>query len=205
MSASSIFTIIIELILLRVIWLKIKAASTRNESFKQLPLKDQLAVLKECLLNNPTEINLQNLKDFAQRASLDLEVESYRPFMKRQLELSKAQNALAEDNELFAEEARWLDQIQPLEFAEGQAALQLGDLERFIKCSLEGIAQLYSDQAITDHLETLLPHYPKAASLLEEYRKLVELRESSGADEESLAKLRKAKECWENNLLSIQE
>jgi hypothetical protein len=68
---------------------------------------------------------------------------------------------------------------------------------------LEGIARLYSDEAILRELEALAPEYPKAKDLAEDYRKLMELRESSGADDDSLAKLRKAKNAWEDNLLQI--
>ena len=64
MSISTLFTIAIILILLRIFWLKIKDTNMKGEGFKRLPPKDQLAVLKECLLNNPTNGNLQNLKDF---------------------------------------------------------------------------------------------------------------------------------------------
>ena len=88
MSFTTIFTIIMSLVILRILWLRLKAANSHSENFKQLPPKDQLAVLKECLLNNPTETNLQNLKDFFQREKLDIDTESYRPFLKKQLELS---------------------------------------------------------------------------------------------------------------------
>ena len=112
MSLSTLFTLLMVLLLLRVFWLKIKAASAQGENFKRLPPKDQLAVLKECLLNNPTEGNLQNLKDFAEKNALNLDTDSYRAFLKKQLELSKRKDALAEDNELFSEEAKWMDQIR---------------------------------------------------------------------------------------------
>ena len=124
MSLSTLFTIAIVLILLRVFWLKIKDVNLKSESFKKLPEKDQLAVLKECLLNNPTESNLSNLKDFFVRRGAELDVDSYRPFMKKQLELTRRKDALAEDNELFSSEAAWLDKIRPLEFEEAQKAHQ---------------------------------------------------------------------------------
>ena len=69
------------LLLLRVLRLKIRANSARSESFKRLPPKDQLAVLKECLLNDPSESNLRNLSDFAERTSRTIDTESYRPFI----------------------------------------------------------------------------------------------------------------------------
>ncbi|MCF0220838.1 MAG: hypothetical protein HUK19_00945 [Fibrobacter sp.] len=200
-----IFTIIIALVLLRAFWLRIKAASTRNDSFKQLPPKDQLSVLKECLLNNPTEKNLQNLKDFGEQFQVDFDGETYRPFMKRQLEIARQKNALAEDNELFAAEARWLDSILPLEFAEAKAALACGENATYIEKSLEGISRLYSDEAILDALEKLAPHYEKAMSLIDSYKELVDIREQSGASDEELEKLRKIRNKWDEDLLNLQQ
>ena len=203
MSLSTLFTIVAVLVILRIFWLRLKAASAHNESFKRLPAKDQLAVLKECLLNNPTEGNLSNLKDFLAREGSNHDVESYRPFMKKQLELSKRKDALAEDNELFCAEAAWLDAIRPLEFKEAEIARNEKRNEDYLSLSLEGIARLYSDEAILNELGMLVPEYPKAKILAEQYRELMMLREDSGADEESLEKLRKAKAAWEDSLLQI--
>lgn len=205
MSASTVFTIIIALVLLRVFWLRIKAASMRNENFKQLPPKDQLAVLKECLLNNPSEINLLNLKQFSERTSMNLDVESYRPFLKKQQELSRKPNALAEDNELYSQEARWLDSILPPEFEEAQKAKDEGNQVEFIQRSLEGIARLYSDEAILAHLQELEADYPKATELLAGYQDLMECRDTSGADDKSLEELRKKRDTWEEQLLNYTE
>ena len=176
----------------------------KGESFKKLPPKDQLAVLKECLLNNPTETNLQNLKDFIQKQGLNLDIESYRPFIKKQQELSKRKDALVEDNELFTAESEWVDQIMPLEFEEAKLAKQENRHEDFILHSLEGIARLYSDKAILNELEALVQDYPKAKQLAQGYRDLMDLRDSSGADDESLKKLRSAKESWEKSLLDVE-
>ena len=192
------------LVLLRIFWLKIKDVSMQSESFKRLPPKDQLAVLKECLLNNPTETNLQNLKDFIQKQGLNLDIESYRPFIKKQQELSKRKDALVEDNELFTAESEWVDQILPLEFEEAKLAKQENRHEDFILHSLEGIARLYSDKAILNELEALVQDYPKAKQLAQGYRDLMDLRDSSGADDESLKKLRSAKESWEKSLLDVE-
>jgi hypothetical protein len=163
MSLSTLFTIAIVLILLRIFWLKIKDANLKSESFKKLPPKDQLAVIKECLLNNPTEGNLSNLKDFLVRQGADLDVESYRPFMKKQLELTRRKDALAEDNELFCAEAAWLDKIRPLEFKDAETAQKENRIEDFIAYTLEGIARLYSDESILHELNTPVPKYPKAS------------------------------------------
>lgn len=203
MSISTLFTIAIILILLRIFWLKIKDANMKGEGFKRLAPKDQLAVLKECLLNNPTNGNLQNLKDFCTKMGTDLDTESYRPFMQKQLELTRKKDALAEDNELFGTEAAWMDCIRPLEFEEAQSARQEGRHEDFILRTLEGIARLYSDEAILKGLGDLEADYPKARELAQGYRDLMELRDTSGADDDSLAKLRNAKAAWEENLLQI--
>ncbi len=205
MSFSTLFTIAIAIILLRVFWLRIKAAGMRNENFKQLPAKDQLAVLKECLLNNPSERNFNNLKELGERQNLTFDMEGYRPFMKRQLELFKRKDALAEDNELYAEEARWLDNIKPLEFEEAQDALKNGDRQTYIQRSLEGIARFYSDEAIIGSLENLKKDYTKAELLLKSYKELIELRDQSGADDKSLERLRKVRDQWESDLLNFEE
>ena len=203
MSLSTLFTLLMVLLLLRVFWLKIKAASAQGENFKRLPPKDQLAVLKECLLNNPTEGNLQNLKDFARKNALNLDVESYRPFLKKQLELSRRKDALVEDNELFTAEAEWIDQIKPLEFEEAKQAKQENRQEDYILRTLEGIAKLYSDGAILSELAALVQDYPKAKQIAQGYCDLMDLRDRSGADDESLKKLRATKEAWEKDLLQV--
>ena len=203
MTFSTLFTIIIALVLLRIFWLKIKDVSMQSESFKKLPPKDQLSVLKECLLNNPTETNLKNLKEFSEKQGIVLDIESYRPFIKKQQELTRRKDALAEDNELFTAEAEWVDKILPLEFEEAKAAKQENRHEDFILHSLEGVARLYSDGAILSELEALVQDYPKAKELAQGYRELMELRDSSGADDESLKKLRAAKESWEKDLLQV--
>ena len=203
MSLSTLFTLLMVLLLLRVFWLKIKAASAQGENFKRLPPKDQLAVLKECLLNNPTEGNLQNLKDFARKNALNLDVESYRPFLKKQLELSRRKDALVEDNELFTAEAEWIDQIKPLEFEEAKQAKQENRYEDYILRTLEGIAKLYSDKAILSELAALVQDYPKAKQIAQGYCDLMDLRDRSGADDESLKKLRATKEAWEKDLLQV--
>lgn len=203
MTTSTLFTIAIILILLRVFWLRIKASGTQNENFKTLPAKDQLAVLKECLLNNPSERNFQNLKRFISEKNLDLDMETYRPYMKTQLELSKRKDALEEDNELYAQESRFMDQMEPLEFEEAREAKKTGDQETYITRSLEGIYRLYSDEAIEKALKELSPDYPKAELLLEGYRKLTQIRDESAADDKSLEALRKIRDQWEEDLLSI--
>ena len=203
MTLSTLFTIVMTLVLLRIFWLKIKDVSMKSESFKRLPAKDQLSVLKECLLNNPTATNMQNLKEFVDKQGVNIDIESYRPFLKKQQELSSRKDALAEDNELFTAESEWIDKIRPLEFEEAKLAKQEKRFEDYILHSLEGIARLYSDPAILNELEALVQDYPKAKQLAQGYRKLMDLRDSSGADDESLKKVRNAKESWEKDLLQV--
>ena len=192
------------LLLLRILRLRIRANSTRSESFKRLPPKDQLAVLKECLLNNPSEANLRNLSDFAQRTSREIDVESYRPFIKTQLEILKHKDAIAKDNELYAAETAWMDKISPLEFEEAEDFKRENEIPKYIERSLEGIARLYSDEAILDALAKLAPDYPYAAELDQGYRELMQTRDESTADDKALEKLRKQKEAWENDLLHVR-
>lgn len=203
MAISIIFFIIIGLILLRIFWLRLKASNAHSKNFQELPPKDQLAVLKECLLNSPAELNLQNLKSFLEKNSINCSIESYRPFIKQQLELRNKKDALEEDNQLFIQESQWLDQILPLEFNEASNAKEKGNLDEYISATLAGISRLYSDEAILQHLSELENDYPKAARLIQGYHELMELRDQSAADDESLSKLRQAKEAWEQELLQL--
>ena len=198
------FFIAIAIILMRVFWLRIKANSMNSESFKALPPKDQLAVLKECLLNNPTETNLGNLGEFCKAHEINAEIESYRPLLAKQLEITKRKDAIAEDNELYAQESAWMDQIEPFEFSEAKTAKISGDESLAIQRTIEGIARLYSDEAIEKRLKDLEPVYPKATKLLEGYRNLMEIRDNSGADEKSLEALRKKRDTWQEDLLTIE-
>ncbi len=204
MNWSIVFFVAMMLLLLRILRLRIRANTTRSESFKKLPPKDQLAVLKECLLNNPSEANLRNLAEFANRTSLQIDVESYRPYLKSQLAIFGRKDAIAEDNELYAKECEWMDAITPLEFEDAAASKRDGDTQKFIEHSLEGIARLYSDEAILETLKGIAPDYPHATELAESYKQLMQTRDESGADDKSLEILRKQKDAWENDLLNVR-
>ena len=203
MNWSIVFAIAIALILLRVFYLRIKANSLYSDSFKNMPPRDKLAVLKECLLNNPTKTNLENLREFVKTEGIDADIDSYKPFMDRQLQLLKEKNAIAEDNELYAKESAWMDKMLPLEFGEAEKAKAEGDTAGYIERSLEGISRLYSDEAIVEELSKLVPLYAKAQSLIEGYRALMETRDSSGADDKSLEALRKKRDAWMEDLLTV--
>ena len=204
MNWSIVFFIAMMFLLLRILRLRIRANTTRSESFKRLPPKDQLAVLKECLLNNPSEANLRNLADFASRTSIKIDVESYRPFLKSQLEIFGRKDAIADDNELYAAETAWMDKIKPIEFEEAEAFKQENETQKYIERTLEGIARLYSDDAILETLAKLAPDYPHAGELAESYKQLMQTRDESLADDKSLEKLRKLKEAWEDDLLHVR-
>ena len=203
MNWSIIFAIAIALILLRVLYLRIKANSMHSESFKNMNTKDKLAVLKECLLNNPTRTNLANLTEFLKSESIDADIDSYKSFMDKQLQLTRQKNAIAEDNELYASESAWMDSIRPLEFAEADTAKAEGDNATYIERSLEGISRLYSDEAIIAELGKLAPDYAKATKLADDYRVLMEARDTSGADDKSLEALRKKRDVWMEDLLTL--
>ena len=204
MNWSIVFFAAMMLLLLRILRLRIRANTTRSESFKRLPPKDQLAVLKECLLNNPSEANLRNLAEFAERTSLRIDVESYRPYLKSQLEIFGRKDAIAEDNKLYAAETAWMDKITPIEFAEAEAFKQEKETQKYIERTLEGIARLYSDDAILEALAKLTSDYPHASELAESYKQLIQTRDESLADDKSLEKLRKQKEAWEDDLLHVR-
>ena len=204
MNWSIVFFIVMMLLLLRILRLRIRANSTRSESFKRLPPKDQLAVLKECLLNNPSETNLKNLGNFFEQTSQKIDIESYRPFLKSQLAIFGRKDAIAEDNELYAQECEWMDKIKPLEFEEAESFKQSNETQKYIERTLEGIARLYSDNAILEALTKLAPDYPHASELAEGYKQLMQARDESTADDKSLEALRKQKDAWEEDLLNVR-
>lgn len=204
MNWSIVFFIVMMLLLLRILRLRIRANSTRSESFKRLPPKDQLAVLKECLLNNPSETNLKNLGNFFEQTSQKIDIESYRPFLKSQMAIFGRKDAIAEDNELYAQECEWMDKIKPLEFEEAESFKQSNETQKYIERTLEGIARLYSDNAILEALAKLAPDYPHASELAEGYKQLMQARDESTADDKSLEALRKQKDAWEEDLLNVR-
>ncbi|WP_295072436.1 hypothetical protein [uncultured Fibrobacter sp.] len=204
MNWSIVFFIVMMLLLLRILRLRIRANSTRSESFKRLPPKDQLAVLKECLLNNPSETNLKNLGNFFEQTSQKIDIESYRPFLKSQMAIFGRKDAIAEDNELYAQECEWMDKIKPLEFEEAESFKQSNETQKYIERTLEGIARLYSDNAILEALARLAPDYPHASELAEGYKQLMQARDESTADDKSLEALRKQKDAWEEDLLNVR-
>ena len=205
MNWTLIVTLLFVLLFIRIFWAHVKANNANTQAFKNLPPKDKLAVLKECLLNNPTETNLQNLANFIKETGSDLDVRSYMPLMKRQLALADKKGNLAEWDKLYTEQCDWVDQIRPLEFNEAKVAREAGDIETYIIRSLEGVSRLYSDGAIEEALRQLESDYPKAQKLLSGYMQLVDACSESGADDKSLEALRKKRDAWIEDLLTVEK
>ena len=205
MFVTILFTLAFLLIFFRIFQLRLRANNAKTESFQRLPAKDKMAVLKECLLNNPTEGNLQNLKEFCDKEGLQFDADGYRPFIKEQLELARVNANYVECDKLYVRECEFIDRTAPMEFAEAEAARNAGDAEQALALSLEGVSRLYSDGAIEKALTELEPSYPKAAELREKYIALAEACNASGADEKSLEILRKQKEDWLADLLTLEK
>ena len=102
------------IITLLAVALVIAAAGAKRRASKRydLPLENpalSLAILKENLLENPSESSLQELKDFANSQNLIIPKEEY--------PLGKAPS-IEQDDFLFLSQAAWLDSLTPLEFNE---------------------------------------------------------------------------------------
>ena len=201
MTAGIFFTIAIFLLLLRIFYLRVKANAAKTESFKRLAPKDKMAVLKECLLNNPAEGSLQNLKEFCDSVNAPFDADGYRPFIREQLELADRNANYVECDKLYVRECEFVDRTRPLEFAEAEAERRDGNAEAAIARTLEGISRLYSDKAIIEALTALEAEYPRAKELREKYIALAEACDASGADEKSLEALRKQRDAWMDELL----
>ena len=164
----------------------IAAAGAKRRASKRydLPLENpaiSLAILKENLLENPSEQSLQKLKEFAVSQNLEIPKEEY--------PLGKA-HSIEQDDSLFLSQAKWLDCLTPIEFNEEP---------KTEKSMLNGILRLYSDVAIFKAFEEMGEKFPseRQQKLEQGYHTLCELRDSSKADYNSLEKLRMEKEKWE--------
>ncbi|MBR2308691.1 MAG: hypothetical protein IKA48_16105, partial [Fibrobacter sp.] len=93
MNWSLLFVIIIMILLLRVVYLRLKANSIKAESFRNLSDRDQMAVLKECLLNTPTRTNLENLAEFAKARGFNVDTATYLKFIERHMKNAWGKNA----------------------------------------------------------------------------------------------------------------
>jgi len=159
-------------------------AKHRASQRYNLPLENpalSLAILKESLLENPSEYALQTLKDFASEQNLTIPSAEY--------PLDKAKTIVLDDD-VFLQQAAWLDSLTPLEFKEEPQTE---------KTLAKGILRLYSDDAIFKALKEFSQKFPseKQQKLEQGYRTLCEHRDNSKADYDSLEKLRMEKEKWE--------
>ncbi len=202
MSLAILFTVVIAVLLLRVFVLHLRANRLDAKEFKELPPATQLAVLKERLLEAPSVNNLENLRDFCHANGKDIDIESYRPLLAEQLRISREDNAIALDNDLYARESIWMDAIVPLEFNEAKEALNRGDKETYINATLAGVLRYYSDEKIESSLEQLVPDFAQAGEFLADYLALKELRNLSSVDDKALERLEKAKKAWVQRLLN---
>jgi len=168
--------------------LVVAAAGARKRAGKRYDLPPDvpalaLAILKENLLENPSEYHLQKLTEFAALQNLKIPNEEY--------PLGKAKS-IEQDIDVFASQAEWLDALTPLEFNEEP---------KTEKSLVSGILRLYSDAAIFKAFEEMREKFPSERQQKLElgYRNLCELRDNSKADYDSLEKLRIEKEKWEND------
>jgi hypothetical protein len=164
----------------------VAAAGAKHRANRRynLPLENpalSLAILKESLLENSSEYALQKLKDFAASQNLAIPSGEY--------PLGKAKN-IALDDDVFLQQAAWLDSLVPLELKEEPQTE---------KTLASGILRLYSDEAIFKALKEFAQKFPseKQQKLEQGYCTICELRDNSRADYDSLEKLRMEKEKWE--------
>src|SRR5690554_5365103 len=111
MSLTVVFTALIFFIIGRSILLRWRAGRLDAAEFKQLEPAVQLAVLKERLLELPSERNLQNIESFAKENGLATDINSYRQLIQEQMQLSKEKEAMALDNLLYERQTEWIDSI----------------------------------------------------------------------------------------------
>ncbi|MDR2732434.1 MAG: hypothetical protein LBB36_04365 [Fibromonadaceae bacterium] len=179
-------------------------AKRRVKNRYGLPPNDHalsLAILKENLLENPSEYSLQKLKDFAASQNIEIPKEKY-PLGKvpsveartiTELIFGEGYKppSLEHDDVLFSQQATWLDSLTPLEFNE---------IPQTEKSLVSGILRLYSDEAVFRAFAELSQKFPSERQQKLElgYHALCELRDNSKADYDSLEKLRMEKEKWEN-------
>jgi hypothetical protein len=196
MSLTVVFTALVFFIIGRSILLRWRAGRLDAAEFKQLEPAVQLAVLKERLLELPSERNLQNIESFAKENGLATDINSYRQLIQEQMQLSKEKDAMALDNLLYERQTEWIDSITPIEFSLAKEAKEKGEMDDFVEWSLEGVLRLYSDKKIESALSELEPFYPKAKELLDQYLSLKKTRDDSAPTDSVLDKLKAEKQAW---------
>jgi hypothetical protein len=196
MSLTLLFTALIFFIIGRSILLRWRASRLDAAEFRQLDPAVQLAILKERLLEMPSERNLQNIEEFAKNKGYRIDLDSYRLLVQEQMHLSKEKEAMALDNLLYEKQTEWIDSITPIEFSLAKEAKEKGEVDDFVEWSLEGVLRLYSDKKIESALSELEPFYPKAKTLLEQYLSLKILRDDSAPTDSVLEELKAKKQAW---------
>ena len=109
MSLTLLFTALIFFIIGRSILLRWRASRLDAAEFRQLDPAVQLAILKERLLEMPSERNLQNIEEFAKNKGYRIDLDSYRLLVQEQMHLSKEKEAMALDNLLYEKQTEWID------------------------------------------------------------------------------------------------
>ncbi|HOG68599.1 MAG TPA: hypothetical protein PK366_04415 [Fibrobacteraceae bacterium] len=196
MSLTVVFTALVFFIIGRSILLRWRASRLDAAEFRQLDPAVQLAILKERLLEMPSERNLQNIEEFAKNKGYRIDLDSYRLLVQEQMHLSKEKEAMALDNLLYERQTEWIDSITPFEFSLAKEAKEKGEMDDFIEWSLEGVLRLYSDKKIESALSELEPFYPKAKELLDQYLSLKKTRDDSAPTDSVLDKLKAEKQAW---------
>ena len=135
MTAAIIFTLLLALLLFRAFVLHLRATDLDNPRFQALPRESRLAILKERVLEAPSEKNLNNLGAFLLAEGIHVDMESYRPLLAEQLRISRQENAIALDNDLYIREAEWMDKISPFEFEIARKQKEDGNIDEFIRIS----------------------------------------------------------------------
>jgi len=196
MSLTVIFSALVAFIIGRSLLLRWRASRLDAAEFRQLDPAVQLAILKERLLEMPSERNLQNMEEFAKNKGYRIDLDSYRLLVQEQMLLSKEKEAMALDNLLYEKQTEWMDSITPIEFSLAKEAKEKGEMDDFVEWSLEGVLRLYSDKKIESALSELEPFYPKAKALLEQYLSLKVLRDDSAPTDSVLEELKAKKQAW---------
>jgi hypothetical protein len=82
MSLTVIFSALVAFIIGRSLLLRWRASRLDAAEFRQLDPAVQLAILKERLLEMPSERNLQNIEEFAKNKGYRIDLDSYRLLFK---------------------------------------------------------------------------------------------------------------------------
>lgn len=203
-----IFTFCLVFLVIRTLVALSRVRSSMNIQDLDEPL--QLAVLKENLLENALEANLERLVEFCRAHNLSIDPVPYRTLLQKQRKLRASANALVEDSALYHEQSRWMDALEPIEFQCAREAHGEGDFTTYSRYFLEGVLRYYSDEKIQESLGVLesTAHYhedfpispEQVRKLSESYLALCKKRDISNATPADLDVLRAEKEAWSQSV-----